>query len=393
MRLDHPGIARILERRLDEDPPHLVIEHADRGSLRTLLRRGPLSPRNAAHLLRQLAGALAHAHERGVLHLDLKPENILIRSDGTICLADFGCTRVDAAEAVAVSGDLVTREGVSGTAGYVAPERLVDPGAPPTPAADLYAFGVILFGALTGRLPAGLERPGEVVPGLPEAFDRLFEACYVADPVRRARAIAEIEPLLAEAKRRARGARGAGERAHFPKEQERSRGGAAGDARRATEKRRRPRGTALALAAFAILVTASGLLALSLCRSVEGSDPPSDHLGQACRLAHAGNFDGAIACLRRRVIAWETREKRVSCTGGGGLGGLRCGPCDESGAVVCGTCSGKGSYVAGCSECRGAGFTRCNTCSGKGTQRCRSCGDGTELGKCASCGGTGTRGN
>jgi len=116
-------------------------------------RRGLLQPDDAARLGREVADALALAHRHGVIHRDVKPQNILIDPDGRARLTDFGSAKLDGVTGVTRTGGLV------GTLDYMAPELLA--GRRGDGRADLYALGLTLHFALTGRLP---ERPGGHVP-------------------------------------------------------------------------------------------------------------------------------------------------------------------------------------------------------------------------------------
>ena len=116
-------------------------------------RRGPLGSDETVRLGREVAQALALAHRNGVIHRDVKPQNILIDSDGRARLTDFGSARLDGVTGVTRTGGLV------GTLDYLAPELLA--GQRGDGRADLYALGLTLHFALTGRLP---ERPSSHVP-------------------------------------------------------------------------------------------------------------------------------------------------------------------------------------------------------------------------------------
>jgi serine/threonine protein kinase len=91
--LAHPNIIRIHEVGLHGGFPYLVLEYAERGSLSTLLDGRPQPPRWAAEAIRSIAGAIQHAHGRGILHRDLKPANILVMADGTLKVSDFGLAK------------------------------------------------------------------------------------------------------------------------------------------------------------------------------------------------------------------------------------------------------------------------------------------------------------
>ena len=119
-------------------------------SLAQRLRAGPLTPHHAAPLVRDLADAVAHAHQAQVIHRDLKPSNVLLDADrgGAPRLTDFGIARL--------LGDphaqTVTGEGL-GTASYLAPEQASLQRGLQGPATDVYGLGAVLFHCLTGRAP------------------------------------------------------------------------------------------------------------------------------------------------------------------------------------------------------------------------------------------------
>jgi serine/threonine-protein kinase len=146
-RLDHPRIVRLFD--VDPDAGLLVFEHLPGGTLgdRLAEARGEgtgLSPALVRRLGLELLGALDAAHAAGVIHRDVKPANVLFDATGGAKLADFG-----AAHLLDFGG--TQTGGFIGTLGYLAPEQVSD--APIGPAADLYALGVTLFEALTGRQP------------------------------------------------------------------------------------------------------------------------------------------------------------------------------------------------------------------------------------------------
>jgi serine/threonine protein kinase len=190
-KLEHPNIVRVMDVGASRGRHYLVMELVRGGSLQKLLRREGADPARVLAVLADAARALAFAHERGVVHRDVKPANILLTRAGKAKVADFGVAR-------AIDHSSMTTDGkVIGTASYMSPEQAR--GERATSAADVYAMGVILYEAITGRLPfeshsqlgflyqhAEVEpsRP-EVRPPYPPALGELALGCLAKDPAAR----------------------------------------------------------------------------------------------------------------------------------------------------------------------------------------------------------------
>jgi len=143
----HPHIAALIDAGRDAGGlPYIISEFVPGETLRrVLLRNGPLEIELACALMGQLLDALACIHAHGVVHRDIKPQNVMVSSAGAranIKLIDF-----DIAASTAVPDEV--RPPAAGTPGYCPPEQLR--GAAPTPAADLYAWGLLFIECLTGR--------------------------------------------------------------------------------------------------------------------------------------------------------------------------------------------------------------------------------------------------
>lgn len=145
--LSHPNIAQVFDygEAVAPEPGYLVMELVDGLSLTRILDDGPLQPEDVMDVVAQAARGLAAAHRAGLVHRDIKPGNLLLRSDGLVKLTDFGIAHADGETAVTQPGMLI------GTPAYLAPERVS--GALATPAADLYALGVVAHQCLTGHVP------------------------------------------------------------------------------------------------------------------------------------------------------------------------------------------------------------------------------------------------
>lgn len=192
--LAHPHIVPVYDYVERDGLCLLVFEHLGGGTLGARLRSGPLDAGSVAAIGLALAGALDHAHGRGVLHRDIKPDNILFAADGTPKLSDFGIAKILEAE----SG-LTAAGSVVGTPAYMAPEQAL--GAKLSPATDLYSTGVVLYEALTGRLPFpptdsatgqllqhAHDAPlaiEQVAPSVPPAIAAVVMRCLAKDPADR----------------------------------------------------------------------------------------------------------------------------------------------------------------------------------------------------------------
>lgn len=158
-RLDHPNVVRATDAGDDRGVPYLAMELVDGIDLTKLLRtHGGLPVTDAAEIVRQAADALAHAHEKGIVHRDVKPSNLMVTGGGVVKLLDLGLAVF--VSVVGRADERITGPTVLGTQDYMAPEQWVQP-ADVTDRADVYGLGCVLFQALAGRTPfAGSEFPG-----------------------------------------------------------------------------------------------------------------------------------------------------------------------------------------------------------------------------------------
>src|SRR5688572_30426996 len=179
-RLAHPHIVPLFEY----GDGFVVMPYIEGMSLARRMQT-PLDPATAVTIVRQVAAALAHAHERGVVHRDVKPSNILLDQQGTAYLSDFG---------VAVSPDEQAR--IAGTPRYMAPEQ--KRGERVGQAADQYGLARTLLEIMTGgRLPACRD---EALAQLPPALDALrpvLDRGTASDPAARFPSMAAFGDALA----------------------------------------------------------------------------------------------------------------------------------------------------------------------------------------------------
>ncbi len=151
--LQDPHIVPVHSTGITNDGlPYYTMPFVRGDSLRARMLAGPVPLVEAVGILRNVAQALAYAHERGIVHRDIKPENVLL-SRGTAVVTDFGIAKALSASATNAPGATLTSVGTSiGTPAYMAPEQAA--GDPSTDhRADLYAWGVLAYELLTGAHP------------------------------------------------------------------------------------------------------------------------------------------------------------------------------------------------------------------------------------------------
>ena len=156
-RLQHPNIVGIYDFGATGDRYYMVMEMVEGRSLKQILKsEGGLSIDRSVALVKAVAGALAYAHDQGLIHRDIKPDNIMVDQRGRPVLMDVGIAKL-------ITGDAkITQTGhLIGTPAYMAPEqsKALDVG-PPT---DIYALSVVLFELLTGHTPFEADTPMAVV--------------------------------------------------------------------------------------------------------------------------------------------------------------------------------------------------------------------------------------
>ena len=190
-RLQDPHIVTIYDVVEDDGNPVVVMERVDGKSLAQLLHERRALPLPEALAIGEgIARALAQAHRAGIIHRDVKPSNVLISDAGEVKLTDFGIARALASEQARL-----TQTGmIVGSVSYLAPE--IVRGEAPTPAADVYALGIVMYQMLRGEAPFSGSDPFAIalahtsqpvpslrdVPGIPRQLSTLLEKMLAKDP-------------------------------------------------------------------------------------------------------------------------------------------------------------------------------------------------------------------
>ncbi len=146
--LDHPSIVPIYEVGERDGQCYFSMKLVEGGQLDEVVRRTPMSIRQAAELIAKVARTVHYAHEHGILHRDIKPGNILLDLNGEPHLTDFGLARLVEADST-VTGTLE----VLGTPSYMAPEQAAGETTKVSKATDVYGLGAVLYQLLTGHPP------------------------------------------------------------------------------------------------------------------------------------------------------------------------------------------------------------------------------------------------
>ncbi|MFL5891810.1 MAG: protein kinase domain-containing protein [Solirubrobacterales bacterium] len=197
-RLNHPGIVTLYELGSDGGRALLVSELVDGATLAELAQCGDLSDREVAEFGADVCEALAHAHERGVIHRDVKPQNVIVRVDDgagrRAKLMDFGIASLVGAPTLTATGEVI------GTLAYMAPEQATGAGA--SEASDVYSLALTLYECWSGANPVAGHTPaqtarqigsplpalGDYRPDLPAHMAECIDACLDPEP--------ELRPTL-----------------------------------------------------------------------------------------------------------------------------------------------------------------------------------------------------
>jgi serine/threonine protein kinase len=188
--LQHPNIVSVFDRGEWEGTYYIAMQYIEGPTLKQLIDSG-ITLEQAVAVIRQVLQAAGYAHRQGIVHRDLKPQNVIVDPEGKAVVTDFGIARAGVSE--------ITQTGsVMGTPHYLSPEQAQ--GFEVTAVSDLYSVGVMLYEALTGRVPFEGEsavavamkqvsqmpqRPSSIQPRVSPALDAVVMRALEKDPGQR----------------------------------------------------------------------------------------------------------------------------------------------------------------------------------------------------------------
>jgi serine/threonine protein kinase/tetratricopeptide (TPR) repeat protein len=208
--LNHPNICTIYEVGEDAGEVFIAMEYVEGRTLSELIRQGPLPIEKVLRYSSQISSALAHAHEKGVIHGDLKPHNIVVTPHGEAKILDFGLARRgNPVEFDRQTLESATAEGgvtLGGTFPYMAPEQIE--GREASARTDIWSFGILLHEMITGTRPFQggnlfllsnsilRDPPRPLPPTVPGGLKTVVSKCLEKEPERRYRRAGEARAAL-----------------------------------------------------------------------------------------------------------------------------------------------------------------------------------------------------
>ncbi|ADL07794.1 Stk1 family PASTA domain-containing Ser/Thr kinase [Thermosediminibacter oceani] len=202
--LSHPNIVNIYDVGNEDGIYYIVMEYVEGKTLKEMIKEeAPLPPARVIEIAKQICDALECAHKNKIVHRDIKPHNIIITPEGRIKVADFGIARASTGSTITNTGSLI------GSAHYLSPEQAR--GGFTDERSDIYSLGVLLYEALTGRVPFNGDSPvavalkhiqedpkpiSEIIPGFPPLLENVIMKCMAKSPGDRFQRAADLKREL-----------------------------------------------------------------------------------------------------------------------------------------------------------------------------------------------------
>lgn len=207
--LSHPNIIKVYDVCFSTKYQSIIMEYVDGITLKEYLeQQRSLSWKETVHFVVQILKALAHAHDRGIVHRDIKPQNVMLLADGSIKITDFGIARFARSETRTLTDRAI------GSVHYISPEQAR--GEHTDQRADIYSVGAMMYEMLTGKLPFDAENPVSVAlkqiqldapsprsinADIPQALEEITMHAMQKDPDDRFQSASEMLEAFAEFKR------------------------------------------------------------------------------------------------------------------------------------------------------------------------------------------------
>jgi eukaryotic-like serine/threonine-protein kinase len=193
--LRHPNIVSIHDVGEHDGRHYISMELIEGQNLAEIVRRNPLSGKKAATYSCNIASAIQHAHNAGLLHRDLKPSNVIVDESDQVKVTDFGFAKeLESADGQTLTGQIL------GTPSYMPPEQAIGDNRSLAPTCDIYSMGAVLYELVTGRPPFRAEstietlrqvieleapRPRTLNPNVPRDLETIILKCLAKEPSRR----------------------------------------------------------------------------------------------------------------------------------------------------------------------------------------------------------------
>ena len=203
--LSHPNIVSVYDVSTSADTDYIVMELIEGISLKQYIeKKGVLSWKETLHFALQIAKALEHAHNNGIVHRDIKPHNIMVLRNGTVKVADFGIARGIA------KGNTLRKEAL-GSVHYISPEQAK--GERVDPRSDIYSLGIVMYEMATAKRPyegtspinvalqhinGGAPMPSTYNPAIPTGFEQIIMKAMAQNPANRYDSAVELQEAIVQ---------------------------------------------------------------------------------------------------------------------------------------------------------------------------------------------------